>query len=400
MGAAIAAVVPLVAPAGRVAAQTADPLAAAQLLLDVRSQAIRSGDRNAFLSTLDPQAAAAFRAAQTTSFDGWRSVPLASYRLEARTADTGDLSTGLRAKYGADVFLPETRQRYRLTDYDDRDEVESLWLTFVKRGTAWYVGADADLEPLGLQSARQLWETGPVQVSKTAHFLVMNHPAQAARAKALAGIAEDAIGQLTKAWDQPWSQRIPLILPGSVAELERLLQSTIDLTKFVAFVDYGTVRDDGWAATAPRIFIQDAELSRFDRGFQLQTLTHELSHGAGAVVAGPLIPTWVHEGLADWIGTGRRLTEKRPSGAGPRAPRDYEFSAGSQASIVRSYASARTLIGELAREKGVGAPTALFTALGAVKVAPGNADYQVDAALRRLDGLGMADLEHSWASRG
>jgi hypothetical protein len=377
-----------------------DPRAAAQHLLDARAAAIAAGDRAGFLATVDPDAPAAFRQQQAASFDGWRSVPVTGYRLQVRTDDSGDLGIGLAATHHADeAYLPETRQTYRLRDFDDRDEIDSLWLTFVRRGSAWFVASDGDLDGLGLQSARQIWETSAVQVTTTAHFLVINHPAQAARAAALASIAEEAAGRLDGMWDQPWPHRIPLILPGSVAELERLLQSTIDLEKFVAFVDYGNIRDEGWVATAPRIFIQDKELSRYDRAFQLDTLTHELSHGAGATVAGPLLPVWLHEGLAEWIGTGRKANDRPPSGSSATAPHDEEFSTGSQAAIVRAYGESRSLIAELAREKGTGAPTALFAAVGAMKVAPGNAEHAVDDALRRLDGIGLADLERSWAAR-
>jgi len=375
------------------------PLAAAQQVLDTRAAAIRTGDRTGFMATVDPQAPAAFLGGQARSFDGWRTVPLASYQLQVRTEDSGDLATGLSSRYGgAPVYLPETRQRYRLADYDDRDAVDSLWLTFVQRSGRWYVGGDTDVEELGLQTARMIWELGPVLVTRTRHFLVLAHPAQAARASALASIAEEAADNLDRLWDEPWSHRIPLVLPGSVDELGVLLQSTVDLDKFVAFVLYGQLRDDGWEPTAPRIFIQDRQLGRFDHTFQVQTLTHELSHGAASGLAGPLIPVWVHEGLADWVASARALSEQRPPGSSPEAPRDYEFSTGAQGAIVRAYREARTLVVELARTKGTSAPTALFAALGALRVAPGNPDHQVDATLRRLDGLGLADLERRWAS--
>ena len=242
-----------------------------------------------------------------------------------------------------------------------------------------------------------IWELGPVEITRTPHFLVLAHPAQARRAAALASIAEEAAGDLDRQWSSPWSRHIPLVLPGSVDELSVLLQSTVDLDKFVAFVLYGQVRDDGWEATAPTIFVQDRQLGRYDHAFQVQTLPHELSHGAAAGLAGPLIPVWVHEGLADWVATGRPLVEPRPQGSSADAPRDYEFSTGGQATIVRAYREARTLIGTLARTKGTAAPTALFAALGALRVAPGNPDYQVDATLRRVDGLGLDDVERRWA---
>src|SRR5438132_8291866 len=89
-------------------------LAEVQRVLDARVDAIGRGDREAFLATIDPVAPAAFRQAQATSFDGLRSLPLASFSLTARLDDTGDLGAGLSPRYGgAPTFLPETRMRMR-----------------------------------------------------------------------------------------------------------------------------------------------------------------------------------------------------------------------------------------------------------------------------------------------
>jgi hypothetical protein len=106
----------------------------------------------------------------------------------------------------------------------------------------------------------------------------------------------------------------------------------------------------------------------------------------------------VHEGVADWVAEGQRLNERLSSrSAGDHVPRDYEFSTGSQASIIRSYGSARSAVSALARAKGKDAPASFIKALGEARVAPGSVDYQVDAALRRALGLGIADLEALWS---
>lgn len=385
------------APEGRAA--TPDRLAAVQAVLDARVAALGSGDRAQWLATVDPQAPEQFRQAQARSFDGLRSLPLERYGLQARLDDTGDLSTGLDRRYGAPVFLPETRQRMRLRGYDDRDAVDSLWLTFVQRDGRWYVAGDEDLSALGLDTFRGPWDFGPVETMPTDHLLTLYHPAQAERARALAGIAEEALGVIGERWDLPWSERIPLILPASTDELEKLLQSTLDLDKFVAFVAYGAVRDAGWEVTAPRIYIQDANLSRYGRAYQVETLVHELVHAAGAPVAGPHIPAWVHEGVADWIATGRPVRERKPKGGDGRLPRDFEFTTGPQPGILRAYRESRSAISFLAARSGTAAPTALFRAAGEPKVVPGNVDFQVDAALRRTAGLGLGDLETGWAAR-
>ena len=381
------------------AAEEGELLKAVQAVLDARVAAVRSGDRAAWMATVDPNAPAAFGEAQARQYDGLRSLPLSAFDLRARLDDTGDLAAGIVNTYGAPIFLPETRQLHRFTGYDDRDAVDSLWLTFVERDGRWYVGGDRDLEPLGLDTVRGLWDLGPVTTLPTEHFLVLHHPEQRERAAALASIAEDAAAALRERWEKPWSNRIPLVLPGSVDELEILLQSTIDLDKFVAFVAYEDVRDDGWAATAPRIYIQDRNLGRYPRPFQVETLVHELAHAAAAPLAGPFVPAWVHEATADWVAKDRPTGERKPGGSDGHLPRDFEFTTGSQQSIIRSYEESRSAASFLAARRGLGAPADLLAALGEARVVPGNPDHHVDQALRRVAGQGFADFEAGWARR-
>lgn len=404
--AAVAGLSALVPGSGPARAQTGSGtgLAAVQAVLDARVAALGAGDRAAWLATVDPQAPKAFRDAQGRLFDGLRSVPLETYRLEARTDETGDLAVGagLSARYGgAPVQLPETRQRMRLRGFDTVDAVDSLWLTFVQRDGSWFVAGDTDLADLGVDTARGPWDFAPVEVRETDHLLMIFHPAQRDRAVALSALAEEALSTLAGRWDQPWSGKIPLILPADTDELERLLQSTIDLDKFLAFVSYGSVRDDSWVATAPRIYIQDENLATYGRAGQVETLVHELSHAAAAPLAGPFTPAWVHEGLADWVATGRSTKERKPSGSDGKLPRDYEFSTGAQPEILEAYRESRSATSYLAARAGVGAPTALFRELGSVKVGAGTPDRQLDDALRRTTSgaLGLGDLEAGWAKR-
>ncbi|HVM09903.1 MAG TPA: hypothetical protein VM345_15655 [Acidimicrobiales bacterium] len=368
-------------------------LTAVNTLLDERERAFAAGDANAWMATVDPHAPQEFKDAQARHFNGLRSLPVERFSLVARLDDTGDLAPE------PDRFLPETRMSYRFTGFDDRDAVDTLWLTFVLRDGRWFVGADADVGDLGLDTARGLWDVGDVRALRTPHFLILHHPSRAARAEALAAIAEEALETLRKGWDQRWSERIPIVLPRNVEELETLLQSTIDLDKFVAFVSYGAVRDEGWTSTAPRMFIQDDNLGSYGRGFQVETLVHELVHAAGAPLAGPFLAAWVHEGVADWVATGRSTGERKPSGSDGVLPRDYEFSTGSQADIIRAYRESRSAVSFLASRHGMGAPTSFFVAGGEPKVAPGSVDHRLDAALRAAAKVSVTDLQKGWAAR-
>lgn len=384
------AVVVLALPA-QAQQQEASPLVAVQEVLDRRAAAVASGDRAGFLATVDPQAPARFHEAQGRSFDGLRSVPITGYRLTARLDDTGDLAAA------PERFLPETRATYRIDGYDDRDAVDTLWLTFVQRDGRWYVGADDDLTAVGLDTARNLWDFGPVRIRRTEHFLVLSHPDKAGRADELVALAEEAHAVFRAAWTRPWPGRIAMVVPTSTDQLEEMLQSTIDLDKFVAFVSYGFVRDTDYVATAPRLFVQDATFSRNSRRFQVQTLVHELVHAATSASTGPFTPVWLHEGLAEWVATGRSSPTRAPKGSDGTAPRSYEFSTGSRDDIIRAYAEARTLTAALAKAHS---PADLFTALGELRVAAGDEDHHVESVLRRLLGFGTADLEAQWRGSG
>lgn len=379
--------------------QGGDALRAVQDLQRVRLEAIKTGNREAFLATVDPRAPQSFKDAQTRHFDGLRTVPIERLDLQVRTDESGDLGADLSAKYGDRTFLPETRLVYRIAGYDDRDAIDLLWLTYVQRGGRWYVAGDRDLDDVGLLTYRNLWDFGPVVARPSENFVVLSHPEQSARAEALSGIAEDAAAVIRERWDQPWSGRIPIVLPGSVRELEEIIQSTFDLENFVAFVAYNPIRDVDYVNTAPRMFIQDQNLAGYDRPYQVETLAHELAHAAGAPLSGPQIPAWVHEGVAEWIVAGRSTAERAPSGSDGVLPRDYEFTIGTGATIVRSYRESRSAISFLASRKGLGAPLSLFRSLGEPKAAPGSVDFHVDAALRRLFGMSLAELQSGWKSR-
>ena len=386
----------------RAAAQDADRLDAINALLDEREAALAAGDLDSWMGTVDPEAPAAFRDRQRTAFAGWGMVPVEGFALEARTEDTGDLALGIHAElidsYGADaVFLPETRRRFRLGGYDDRDAVEYLWLTYVRRGDQWYIGGDEDLRFLGLDTALTLWELGPVETQRSEHFVVVSPPDRAGRARQIIELAERAWTRFEGQWDRPWSGRLPVILPGSVADLERILQTTFDLDNFVAFVAYDAIRDDGYEPTAPRMYIQDANLSRHSGAFQLDTMVHELVHAATSTTAGPLTEPWVHEGLAEWITRGSPAGGRAPSGSDGRLPEPHEFTTGGNAAIVRSYEESTSAFAFLAGRTGADGPVRFFEQLGARRVVAGNADHHASDVLGAVVGLDLRAFQQAWS---
>ncbi|MGH9034885.1 MAG: hypothetical protein ACRD0O_03910, partial [Acidimicrobiia bacterium] len=235
---------------------------AAQAVLDEREAAIRNGDRDAFLATVDPGADDEFKARQAALFDGLRSVPLSTYELVVRTDEIPDLGLGLRDRYTADgVFLPAVEARYRIEGVDAVDALDGLFYTFLLRDGRWRIVSDTDVEDLGLPSARNLWDFGPVARLQSPHFTVLFDAADRPRAEALLRLAEEARERLATGFDRPLPDQVLLVLPHSVDQLAEMLQATFDLSNFVAFAAASVDRDEGWESTAPRVFAQDVNLA-------------------------------------------------------------------------------------------------------------------------------------------
>jgi hypothetical protein len=386
------------APPAAAKQSTTVPLTELRAVLKARTDAQRTKNRDAYAATIDPQAPAAFRDAQLRAFDGLASLPVTRINYSIGS-DEVDLTRGVdRSEYGnAPVALFATTRALRFT-YDDRSSIDAMFWTFVQRGTQWYVGGDDDVADLGLETTVSMWDTGPVIAAQSEHFQLIAHPAQQARANELLGLAEQALSTVNSRWHLAWSQHLVGFVPGSPDELGDLIQASVDVTKYVAFVGY-TYNPDTLRATVPRLYVQDRNLSRYPPAAQTETLVHEFTHAAGSAYAGSFIPSWVHEGLADWVAGGPGNRFPRQSGSGTHAPRDDEFGAGTQGQIVRAYRDARSLIATLSRIAGPQSPYDFFVDIGKEQVRPGSQSYVVDQELQHVGVAGgMKGLEQAWVS--
>ena len=371
-------------------------VAVKQVLLN-RSDALKRGDRAAFLDTVDQAASEEFKVRQGHMFDGLRSLPLASYELELRTDEVPDLGAGLAARYpGAEaVFLPPVEAHYRLTGIDTVDAVDGYYDTFVLRDGRWRIVSDRDLEDVGLPSARNLWDYGPVQQQRTAHFTILHDPADRKRAETIGILCEQAFSRLQATFGRPVPEQIVVVLPHSLDQLREILQATFDLSNFVAFASASVDRDQDWQSTAPRVYVQDTNLSRSRRDFQLQTFHHELTHVAAFPLAGPFVPSWIHEGVADWIANGQKAPTA-VEGSDGLVPDDWEFTTGGGESILRAYDESTSAMAFLAAKKGKGAPVDLLAKVGELRVAPGTDRYRVDQGLQAIYGTGLSQFQKDW----
>lgn len=380
---------------------------AVKQVLAARVDAVKRGDRAAFLDSLDQAATDEFKVRQGHLFDGLRSLPLASYQLELRTDEVPDLAAGLAARYpGVEaVFLPPVETHYRLTGIDTVDAVDGYYYTFLLRDGRWRIVSDRDLEDVGLPSARNLWDYGPVHQRRTAHFTILHDPADRKRAETIGVLCEQGYTRLQTTFSsgdapdpgsgRPVPEQIVVVLPHTLDQLREILQATFDLSNFVAFASASVDRDADWQSTAPRVYVQDTNLSRSRRDFQLQTFHHEFTHVAAFPLAGPFVPSWIHEGVADWMANGQK-SPMAVEGTDGLLPDDWEFTTGGGESILRAYDESTSAIAFLAAKKGKGAPVDLLAKVGELRVAPGTDRYRVDQGLRVIYGAGLDQFQKDW----
>jgi hypothetical protein len=397
------------APVSEAPAATGKRAAIAQLLKE-RSAAIRTGDRAAFVATLASDSQA-FVTRQKAFFERVQTLPLASYRLVVDWGAFGDLvRPSDRARYddAEGVSIPLTEERYRIRGFDPAEAIEDMYFTFVKRDGEWLIAEDTDLDDLTLYSGRHLWDLGPVTQARSRHLLQLSHPCNDASCPATQhdylALAELALDRVEDFWTAPWDRDIVLLIPDDQAELRRLIQATFDLDDFVAFAYSSVDATHGVEYTGHRMILNPPGFSgRSDSGV-IAILAHELLHIAARHSAGPFVPFFVEEGIAEYVGTAADATTldffRSEVAAGRfdgRLPEDFEFTVGSGTDIYRSYQESQSAVSYFVSRFGLRDFIRFYRVLGSKQIVPGTPGYHLSRSLEKVTGLDLEGFEEAWA---
>jgi hypothetical protein len=371
-----------------------------------------AGDKRAFMATVAP-GSQVFVRDQARLFASMSQVPLQSYGLRAVWGRYGDLARARdRGRYpGAQrVAVPVTEERYRIRGFDGPAVEEDLFYTFIRQGGRWQIASDSDLNDLGLGSARQLWDFGPVTVSRSRHFMLLSHPCSApigcARLQGdVLDVAETALQRVDRFWHVPWRHRIVISAPTTTAELRRILQAPFDVNKFVAFALSSEDIEHGLRFFGHRIILNWRTLANRSRGSVLTILAHELTHVATRSSSGPQIPTFVEEGIAEYVGYNADPSSLSylnsvvsAGGFDGRLPRDYQFTTGSAKDIFLSYQKAESAVGYFIHRWGLDRFVRFYRALGRQRVVTGMPRWHLDHSLQHIIGVGLDRFQKQWAS--
>ena len=378
-------------------------------MLGRRAEAVLSGDERTFLATMRA-ASTAFRRDRQTWFRRIRALPIGVYRLDFVEDEYGELTRAVdRERYsGREVHVIQVKQRIGFRGYDVRPSAEELFLTVVKGSLGWSVVADDDLESLALQSTRELWDFGAVSTLASDGIMIVFHPAQRSAAAGILQIAKTARARVKQLWPLPWREdRVIIMIPSTVGELARILQTTFDLSTFVAFAAASVDRSDSWKLSGSRIFLHWPNFRRQGAASQRTILQHEFLHRASFEVSGPNVTAFMDEGIAQYYGEALyspptpELRQRVRAGRFDRhLIRDFVFTIGPPADIYLSYEEAVDFVAYVGERFGRNAGARLFRALGTENaVAPGTWRYHLDRACRSVLKVPFATLERDWARK-
>ncbi len=250
-------------------------------LLADRSRAVLSRDRALFLRGIDP-GATAFRARQERLFDALADVPIGSWAYTLDPDREWPFDPAVLGHYRAETWVPEIELRYQLKGYDALPATGEQFLTFVRRPQGWLIGNDDDFPGVpNLQTDRELWDFGPVEVVTGRSSLVLGRRGRRDLLTEIARQADLAVPRVSAVWGRDWSQKVVVLVPETQDELGTLIEEGNDLSQIaaVAVAQLGR-RGDLPAAVGNRIIVNPPNFARLSRAGRRIVLQHEITHVA------------------------------------------------------------------------------------------------------------------------
>ncbi len=345
-------------------------------LLARRARALASKDRDAFETTLDSRRAAFVRK-QLAMFDALRDVPLAGVRYDLHASDTAEAP---RAKYAGDeTYAPRVTLRYRLRGFDTTATAADQFFTFVRRAGEWLVASDDDFAAAGRRTSRDLWDFGPVSVVRGDRTLVLGHPGHHALLRDVARHADDAVPRVDAVWGTRWARKAVVVVPDTEREVQRLIGEDGDLSRIAAVAVSALPGGAGQPPVGERVIVNPPNFARLGTLGRRIVLTHEVTHLATRAATRSDTPSWLVEGLADYVGylgtglSARAICQElaadvRARRAPTALPADSAFDGGN-AELAEAYEAAWLAVRLIAERTSQAGLVAFYRSAGADGVA-------------------------------
>ena len=277
----------------------APSVAAVQAMLDRHGADVTRRDRRAFLADIDGSGPAVpYRAAQSAMFDNLADVPLTAWSYQVSVPVTGGSELhDAAARYHAPVLIARIALGYQLRGIDPAPTTHDVWLTFVRRSGKVRIVSDSDLTDQGGQSWHGPWDFGPVSAYRGAACLILAHSTYATRLPELAAAVDAAAHAVTDVWGAGWARQVAVFVPDTQDELQAVLGGPAgpDLAA-------QALGDSTNPHTGLRVVLDPDGQTRLSAAGLRIVLRHEITHLAAWSVTSDVMPTWLVEGFADYVG--------------------------------------------------------------------------------------------------
>jgi hypothetical protein len=370
-------------------------------MMDRRATAVRERDEAAFMATVDPRADPAFTAAQRALFANLLGVPLAEWSYEVDGASTA--RPPARPNDGAPLWAPRTTLRYALKVADAVPTSRPLGYLYVQRDGRWYVASDNELGQDAERTWRGPWDFGPCVAITAASGVVLGHTGQEPLLTAVAAELDNAVAAVTEVWGPEWSQRVAVLLPGTIDEMRDLVGPDFAVDGIAAATVADKVDVASRTAVGQRVVLNPDQAGKLTASARRIVLRHEITHVAARASTVNGAPMWLLEGFADYVGyrsSGLAPREAAPdlvhvlsvSGPPDRLPVDADFY-GTSDNLDLAYQLAWSAALHVVDRAGEAGLVRLYRQIaGSSK----RDEATVDAAMRDVLGLDLNGFVASW----
>lgn len=288
--------------------------AAAAAILARRGRAVLAHDEAAFLADLDPSQPA-LRVQQAAIYEGLTKLAFTQFSYEPNgvSFDPSGHGTG----HGPTTYIAGVVATHQLKGYDTGPVVEAMAVTFVNRNHRWWFASDRDVDDqLPAAGHAEPWDDGQVGVAHGKYSLVIGQARDDATLRQVATAVDSAVSDDLRFWPAGdgttrWDGRVVVYLPrlqreftslfrGSKQSADGVAAVAIPVREQVTFDAYGNGRAHG-TVTGSRIII-NPKYFRPKSAFFAVVLRHEVSHVAAEPITANGTPTWLVEGLAEYVG--------------------------------------------------------------------------------------------------
>lgn len=252
-----------------------------------------------------------------------------------------------------------------------------------------------------LPSGLDLWDHEPVQTLRDRHVLVIG-PDGDPRLAALADAADRARSDVARFWSSAWPATAVVVLPSRADLLDPLLGNASGSDQVAV-----TRWESGLDGPIIRVLVNPTYYDRMPPLAREIVLRHEITHVAQDALPQGGTPSWLAEGLAEYVGYRRtgvprefiaaKLFEQvRAGSAADELPADSDFSfSRSQTERRLAYESGWSFCQMLADRYGEDVLVPFYVA---VAKGNGSEEDRLDDAAEEVTGTSFDELVSQWRS--